>query len=147
MDPSNWVTLEFDSDKTYHFNDKELKAEKLVDMYIEKGKQVIKDVNKRKESKDPWEKFQKSGYKRMNPEVWFDFCKKQKIDAQVPVVFIDKEDKAAIKVLDIGNTTGVCRGWQVLTNQDELSKCDKFYGTPQLSDKCLLPVSSQKVPA
>ena len=29
---------EFDSDKTYQFNDKELKAEELVDMYIEKGK-------------------------------------------------------------------------------------------------------------
>eukprot|EP00966_Prymnesium_polylepis_P327307 7383179-Prymnesium_polylepis.2 len=104
----NWNTLEFDSDKTNHFNGKELKAEELVGVYIEKGKQVVKSLNKRKASKDPWDKFTRSGCKRMHPDVWFDLCKKQKIDAQVLVVFID-------------NTTGVCRGWQdVLTNQDDI---------------------------
>jgi hypothetical protein len=136
---SDWTTIEFNSDKTYPFDDKALKAEDLVNMYIEKGKQVIKEMNKTKASKDPWEKFQRSGYKRMNPDIWFEYCKKQKIDVKVPVVFIDKEDKTAIKVLDIGTTTGAVRGWQVLTDQGDLSKHDKFFGMPQLSHKCMLP--------
>eukprot|EP00966_Prymnesium_polylepis_P032730 761736-Prymnesium_polylepis.1 len=84
---------------------------------MQHGKAVVKNLKqKQASSSDGREKFEKSGYKRLNPNVWNDSCEKNGIDNTIPVVFVDKENKAAVKVLDVGMRTGICRGWELLKN-------------------------------
>ena len=103
-DSSDWVTLDFkDSNKKFLLAGKALTAEELVNWCMQNGKDVVKKLkHKQATSSDVWDKFEKSGYKRMNPAVWGDYCKNQGIDNTIPVVFVDKENKTAIKVLDVG---------------------------------------------
>eukprot|EP00966_Prymnesium_polylepis_P060541 1404880-Prymnesium_polylepis.1 len=117
----------------------EYTAQELVNWCMQRGKDVVNNLKRKQASDDVWGKFVKSGYKRMNPNVWHDYCKENGIDNQVPVVFINKDDKAAVKVLDIGLTTGLCRGWQLLKN---CHGYDRFYGMPEL-DKCEPPPKRQ----
>ena len=72
--------------------------------------------------------------------VWIDYCENQGIDNTIPVVFVDKENKTAIKVLDVGINTGICRGWQLLKNCEGY---EKFYGMPEL-DKCERPPKRER---
>jgi hypothetical protein len=139
---SDWVTLDFeDSNKKYMLNGTEYTAQGLVNWCMQHGKDVVKNLKqKQASSSDVWEKFEKSGYKRLNPKVWNDYCEKNGIDNQIPVVFVDKENKAAIKVLDVGLSTGICRGWELLKN---CQGYEKFYGMPEL-DKCERPPKRQR---
>ena len=139
---TEWVTLDFeDPNKKYMLNGNAYNAQELVSWCMQHGKDVVKNFKqKQASSSDVWEKFEKSGYKRLNPTVWNDYCNKNGIDNQIPVVFVDKENKAAIKVLDVGVRTGVCRGWEVLKN---CQGYEKFYGMPGL-DKCERPPKRQR---
>eukprot|EP00966_Prymnesium_polylepis_P260879 6026096-Prymnesium_polylepis.1 len=85
--PNDWVTLDFNhSNKKYVLMDKALTAEELVDWCMQHGKAVVKNLkHKQASSSDVWDKFEKSGYKRMNPAVWGDYCKNQGIDNTIPV--------------------------------------------------------------
>ena len=72
-------------------------AQELVSWCMQHGKDVVKNYKqKQASSSDVWEKFEKSGYKRLNPKVWNDYCNQNGIDNQIPVVFVDKENKTAI---------------------------------------------------
>ena len=139
---TEWVTLDFeDPNKKYMLNGNAYNAQELVSWCMQHGKDVVKNFKqKQASSSDVWEKFEKSGYKRLNPTVWNDYCNKNGIDNQIPVVFVDKENKAAIKVLDVGVRTGVCRGWELLKN---CQGYEKFYGMPEL-DKCERPPKRQR---
>jgi hypothetical protein len=139
---TEWVTLDFeDPNKKYMLNGNAYNAQELVSWCMQHGKDVVKNFKqKQASSSDVWEKFEKSGYKRLNPTVWNDYCNKNGIDNQIPVVFVDKQNKAAIKVLDIGVRTGVCRGWELLKN---CQGYEKFYGMPEL-DKCERPPKRQR---
>ena len=139
---TEWVTLDFeDPNKKYMLNGNAYNAQELVSWCMQHGKDVVKNFKqKQASSSDVWEKFEKSGYKRLNPTVWNDYCNKNGIDNQIPVVFVDKDNKAAIKVLDVGVRTGVCRGWEVLKN---CQGYEKFYGMPGL-DKCERPPKRQR---
>ena len=137
---TEWVTLDFeDPNKKYMLNGNAYNAQELVSWCMQHGKDVVKNFKqKQASSSDVWEKFEKSGCKRLNPTVWNDYCNKNGIDNQIPVVFVDKDNKAAIKVLDVGVRTGVCRGWELLKN---CQGYEKFYGMPEL-DKCERPPTS-----
>ena len=139
---TEWVTLDFeDPNKKYMLNGNAYNAQELVSWCMQHGKDVVKNFKqKQASSSDVWEKFEKSGYKRLNPTVWNDYCNKNGIDNQIPVVFVDKDNKAAIKVLDVGVRTGVCRGWELLKN---CQGYEKFYGMPEL-DKCERPPKRQR---
>ena len=139
---TEWVNLDFeDPTQKYMLNDNAYTAQELVSWCMQHGKDVVKSFKqKQASSSDVWEKFEKSGCKRLNPTVWDAYCYKNGIDNQIPVVFVDKDNKAAIKVLDIGERTGVCRGWEVLKN---CQGYDKFYGMPGL-DKCERPPKRQR---
>jgi len=139
---TEWVTLDIeDPNKKYMLNGNAYNAQELVSWCMQHGKDVVKNFKqKQASSSDVWEKFEKSGYKRLNPTVWNDYCNKNGIDNQIPVVFVDKENKAAIKVLDVGVRTGVCRGWELLKN---CQGYEKFYGMPEL-DKCERPPKRQR---
>jgi hypothetical protein len=141
-DSSDWVTLDLEnSDKKYPFQGKEFTAKELVNWCIFHGNETVQSLkHKQALSSDVWDKFEKSGYKRMNAKVWCDYCNNEGIDNTVPVVFIDKENKTVIKVLDIGLHTGICKGWQVLKNPPS---DEKFYGMPEL-DKCERPPKRQR---
>ena len=116
-------------------------AQELVSWCMQHGKDVVKNFKqKQASSSDVWEKFEKSGCKRLNPTIWNDYCNKNGIDNQIPVVFVDKDNKAAIKVLDIGMQHGFCRGWSIVKN---CQGYEKFYGMPEL-DKCERPPKRQR---
>ena len=139
---SEWVTLDIeDPNKKYMLNGNAYNAQELVSWCMQHGKEVVKSFKqKQASSSDVWEKFEKSGYKRMNPAVWSEYCKNQEIDTAIPVVFVDKENKTAIKVLDFGMATVICKGWHVLKNTQGY---DKFYGMPEL-DKCERPPKRER---
>jgi hypothetical protein len=140
-----WVTLNFeDQTQKYMLNGNAYNAQELVIWCIQHGKDVVKNLKQKQQkqasSDDVWAKFERSGYKRLNPTVWHDYCNENGIDNQIPVVFVDKDNKAAIKILDVGVTTGVCRGWERLKN---CQGYDKFYGMPEL-EKCERPPKRQR---
>eukprot|EP00966_Prymnesium_polylepis_P087175 2017575-Prymnesium_polylepis.1 len=94
----DWVTLDIeDSNEKYMLDGTAYTAQELVNWCMQHGKDVVKKLKRKQASSDVWEKFVKSGYKRMNPNVWNDYCEKNKIDNRIPVVFVNKENKAAIK--------------------------------------------------
>eukprot|EP00966_Prymnesium_polylepis_P238783 5522442-Prymnesium_polylepis.1 len=75
-------------------------AEGLVNWCMQQGKEVVKKLkHKQASSSDVWDKFAKRGYRRMNFEVWDAYCKKQGIDNTIPIVFVDRDNKNAIKGL------------------------------------------------
>eukprot|EP00966_Prymnesium_polylepis_P169105 3910208-Prymnesium_polylepis.1 len=69
IEPSDWVTLDFeDPNKKYMLNGNAYHAQELVSWCMQHGKNVVKNLKqKQASSSDVWEKFEKSGYKRLNP--------------------------------------------------------------------------------